>query len=368
MTPKSINDLNWDKIRSLFPSEIEQMENCAQDPKWHKEGNVWIHTQKVIGSLLGLKEWQALNATDQNILFLASLLHDVGKPSLTQTESDGHITSRGHSKRGAQIVRKLLRDYPLPPFDKEMIRRLVGAHSLPCYTFLNEHVEKSVIRASLTIRCDLVIALSKADVIGRISEDPNDQKKTLDNIDLFEEYCKEYKCLNTPYQFPSNHTRFMYFRKANLSPIYEFYDDTEFEVILMVGLPGVGKDTYIKKNLNGIPVLSLDELRYEMDVAPTENQSAVISNATEIAKTYLRSKTPFVFNATNITKFTRSKWIDLFYQYKARTKIVYLESDFNKILERNKNRKAKVPEEVIAGLYEKMDVPDLTECHKLTNP
>jgi hypothetical protein len=38
----------------------------------------------------------------------------------------------------------------------------------------------------------------------------------------------------------------------------------------MSGLPGAGKDSYIKKYLPGLPVISLDDIRVSMHIDPTD--------------------------------------------------------------------------------------------------
>lgn len=74
----------------------------------------------------------------------------------------------------------------------------------------------------------------------------------------------------------------------------------------MSGLPGTGKDAYIKQNLSDLPVISLDDLRDEMKIAPEDGPDLVLARAREIAKEDLRAKRPFVWNATNIADFARA--------------------------------------------------------------
>jgi predicted kinase len=57
--------------------------------------------------------------------------------------------------------------------------------------------------------------------------------------------------------------------------------------------------------------VSLDDIRGELDVDPTDNQGEVVQLARERYREFLRSKTSFAFNATNILKLTRGRWIDL---------------------------------------------------------
>lgn len=140
-------------------------------------------------------------------------------------------------------------------------------------------------------------------------------------------------------------------------PDQSLYDDTWGEVIMMSGLPGTGKDTWIRDHVPEYPVVSLDDIRKELDVLPTDNQGIVIQKAKELAKAYLRNHQPFVLNATNVTKEIRQKYINLFERYGARVRIVYLETDWNTQLQRNSSRAAEVPVEAIGKMLRKTVLP-----------
>ena len=74
----------------------------------------------------------------------------------------------------------------------------------------------------------------------------------------------------------------------------------------------------------------------------------------------------FAFNATNITRQIRGRWIELFADYGARIETVYLEPPVATILAQNKRRANPVPANVILRLVEKLEPPATTESHSLT--
>ena len=82
----------------------------------------------------------------------------------------------------------------------------------------------------------------------------------------------------------------------------------------------------------------------------------------EKAKEFLRARTPFVFNATNITSEMRSKWISLFVEYGARVRLIYLEVPYATLLKQNHNRNYKVPEAVIQKMISKLEIPTPQEA------
>lgn len=134
----------------------------------------------------------------------------------------------------------------------------------------------------------------------------------------------------------------------------------------MAGLPGAGKDWWIARNRAELPVISLDRLRQEMGVKATDPQGAVIQAAYENARVHLRAGRDFVWNATNVTRQTRAKILGLLRDYKARSEMVYVETDPERLYVQNSNRVAQVPNAVIEHLVQKLEPPELWEVHALT--
>ena len=133
----------------------------------------------------------------------------------------------------------------------------------------------------------------------------------------------------------------------------------------MSGLPGTGKDTWIKKNVPDLPMISLDYIRKNMNIPPTDKQGKVANYVREQAKEYLRRHQPFVWNATNLTSQTRESLVNLSETYRARTRFVYLETDWQTLLERNRSREDMVPQSVIEGMMRKMTLPETYEARRV---
>ena len=125
----------------------------------------------------------------------------------------------------------------------------------------------------------------------------------------------------------------------------------------MCGLPGTGKDTWIRTHHPDLPMVSLDAIRLKYRISPTKDQGRVALIAREEAKELLRKRQPFVWNATNITSDMRRQLVNLFETYGARVRIVYLETDWQTLHERNLNREAQVPPDVISGMLSRLSPP-----------
>jgi hypothetical protein len=123
--------LDWDAAHNEFQF-VRDMQSCPQDPIYHAEGDVWIHTRMVCEALIENRRWRALAPAEREIVFAASLLHDVAKPATTRDE-DGRITSRGHSKRGEIMTRELLWRMGAPFQAREQVANLIRYHQIPFF-------------------------------------------------------------------------------------------------------------------------------------------------------------------------------------------------------------------------------------------
>ncbi|MEM7104133.1 MAG: AAA family ATPase [Bacteroidota bacterium] len=363
LCPKQGVETDWDALYAVMPW-FDDMEATPQSPIFHEEGNVLIHTKMVVDEILKILDRKRLHDTARSILFLSALMHDMAKPETTREEG-GKIICPGHARVGARKARAFMYRESIgkvPYSCREQIVKLVKWHGLPLWSWDNPFPEKNVLRAACHTRMDWLEILAKADVLGRICAD---QKKLLDRLDYYAEFAKEFKVYGENYQFENPLTRFTFFQKPDSNLFYRPFDDTVCNVTMLCGLPGAGKDTWIKELGNGLPVVSLDNIRRKLKIAPKDNQGLVIQTAKEEARQYLRAKQDFIWNATNLTKQLRQGLVDLFTTYKAWVRIVYLEAPYPVLLDRNRNREHPVPPKVLERFINKLEIPELDEAHEV---
>lgn len=358
--------IDWPALQERF-SWLRAMDGVPQNPVYHAEGDVLIHTRMVVEAMLALDEWRGQTAADRQALFAAAMLHDVGKPACTVIDMDRQITSRGHAREGEKMARRLLwlgeeLSVPAPFAIREQIAGLVRFHGLPLQFLDKPDPARAVIEASQRVYLDQLALLAEADVRGRVCPD---QQGLLDHIALFREFCQEQACYTSSRAFADEHSRFIYLHSERGDPNYAAYDDTCFEVVIMAGLPGAGKDTWIRAHLPAWPAISLDSVRKELGISPEDNQGQVVQEARERARELLRRQRPFVWNATNITRMMRRRIINLALAYHAHVRLVYVEAPFADILSRNRARPASVPEEVMHRLLDKLEMPEVREAHRV---
>lgn len=340
------------------------MAECAQDPEWHAEGDVWAHTRRVCGELQRLDEWGGLTPGDRTVLTFAALLHDAAKPLTSRTDPEtGRVTSPNHAVRGEHLARSILRDLGCDLATRERIAKLVRYHGRPTFLLERDDPTAELVRLSWLTRNDLLYLLAVADYRGR---DTDANTRPEDVLHLFRMAADESGCLNVPYPFANDAARLHYFRAERPQLLHTPHEAYSCRVTMMSGLPGAGKDYWLATQCGRGVSVSMDDVRNELDVSATDDQGAVVQAARERCRELLRSPTDFVFNATNLIAMTRRRWIDLFLGYGARVEIVYLEPSLALILQRNRARSRVVPESVIRRLAAKVEPPTWEEAHGIS--
>ncbi len=346
----------WER---LFPA-LSRLKGCEGDPVHHREGNVEVHTRMVLEAMASLPEYRGLGEDERRVVTMACLLHDVAKPATVQRLLDGRVRHVGHARRGTRMARRMLWEAGVPFRDREQVCGLIRHHEVPIFAIERDAPMDEVVRVSMTARCGLLSVVALADALGRTCED---KARLLDNVALFRELCEETGCLDAPYPFPDDHTRVAYFQFGHRPANVRRFDDTVCEVVVMSGLPGAGKSTWVEAEMRGAEVVSLDAIRKELGVLPSGDQSRVVEKARETAKGLLRSRRGYVWNATNVSRELREVAVGLALRYGARVRVVYVEAPCSRLREQNRGREAVVPDAVMERLLSRWDVPDRTEAH-----
>jgi predicted kinase len=339
------------------------MSSCAQDRGWHSEGDVWTHTKMVCAELFRLDEWQSLTNRERLILLFTALFHDSGKPLTSQVDpSTGRTTSPKHAVKGEHLARAALRDLGCDLATREEVARLVRFHGRPAFLLEKTQPAHEVVSLSWLLNNRLLYLFALADTRGRRTIETG---RPEENVHLWRLIADEAGCFDQPYPFANDHARFLFYRQERPNLHYIPYENFRSTVTMVSGLPGSGKDTWIAAQLQGVPIVSLDDLRGELGVDALDDQGEVTQKGRERCREHLRAGRSFVFNATNLLRATRRRWIDLFADYDARTEVVYIEPPFPMILDQNSRRSRPVPQKVIRRLADKCEPPTFAESHAL---
>jgi tRNA nucleotidyltransferase (CCA-adding enzyme) len=159
-------------IDQLFP-EVKALIDVPQDPEWHPEGDVFVHTQLVVDRARELID--DLPYTKQVTVMIAALSHDFGKPATTEF-IDGRLRSRGHEEAGIEPTLSFLDKLNIHTVDGYDVRAqviaLVRDHLKPGEYFKkrDEVGDGAFRRLARKCELDLLYRVAKADSLGRNAE------------------------------------------------------------------------------------------------------------------------------------------------------------------------------------------------------
>jgi tRNA nucleotidyltransferase (CCA-adding enzyme) len=161
--------LDLNVIGRLFP-ELFALVNCPQEPEWHPEGDVWVHTLQVVDQartrIADLPRPQAVT------IMLGALAHDLGKPATTAF-IDGRIRSIDHEEQGVPPATAFLDRLNIHTIDGYDVRRQVlgmtAQHLKPGMWFKarDEVGDGAFRRLAQKVDLELLARLAKSDCLGR---------------------------------------------------------------------------------------------------------------------------------------------------------------------------------------------------------
>ena len=156
-------------IRQVFP-EMEPLYDCPQDPEWHPEGSVWIHTLMVIDQARRLND--DLDRARLAAIMLGAVCHDLGKPQTTAV-IDGRIKSPNHEAMGVEPATRILDRLNINTLDGFDVRRqvlgLVAEHLRPMAFFKARDTitDGAFRRLAQKVDLELLVRFARADCTGR---------------------------------------------------------------------------------------------------------------------------------------------------------------------------------------------------------
>ena len=156
---------------SHFP-EIERLAGVPQDPEWHPEGDVLIHTMHVLNAAAHIAERDHCEGDERAVLLFAALTHDFAKAETTELrEKDGALrwTAYGHEPAGGPAARRFLERIGIKSSIVEQVAPLVENHLAHSHIG-NEVTPRAVRRLAMRLAPASIIQLVRlieADASGR---------------------------------------------------------------------------------------------------------------------------------------------------------------------------------------------------------
>ena len=144
--------------------ELEALIDCPQEPDWHPEGDVWIHSLYCMDAFA---DERVGDDREDLVVGFAVLCHDFGKP-LTTIVEDGQIRSIGHVVEGEAPTRSFLsRITNMKKLPDEVVPLVVN-HLRPQELYKAKAGDSAVRRlAKKVVRIDRLVRVARADMQGR---------------------------------------------------------------------------------------------------------------------------------------------------------------------------------------------------------
>lgn len=155
-----------------FP-EVAALRGTPQEPEWHPEGDVFVHTQHCLDALVSLEGWRSAEERRRCLLTLAVLAHDFGKPGTTsRADRRGALRwiSPGHEAAGGPLAAAFLQRIGAPLEFTDPICALVMHHLAHHHGQQGEFSDSQVRRLARKLSPATIDDLSlvmKADSLGR---------------------------------------------------------------------------------------------------------------------------------------------------------------------------------------------------------
>ncbi|MBA4104821.1 MAG: polynucleotide adenylyltransferase [Pirellula sp.] len=150
---------------TLYP-QLEALRGCPQDPQWHPEGDVWIHTLHVCDAAAQIAARDHLGSDERAILLFAALCHDLGKATTTAFV-DGHWRAHGHCEAGVELSRQFLSSIGCPEAIIEFVEPLVAEHLVHARQEITARSVRRLASRLSPASIEQLIRLIEADMGGR---------------------------------------------------------------------------------------------------------------------------------------------------------------------------------------------------------
>ena len=337
--------------------EFAVLKNIKQTPKYHAEGNAWNHTLLVAKEMHNIinNQLSGISPRDKRILMIAAACHDLGKATTTYWDTkENDWKCKNHGAVGERITRELLYD-ETDKWMREEICWLVRWH-MDFHHFTeknnNEKYSKLTALSQGNSSIEKLLWLNVADSLGSHSKE-NTRGSIMARFDEIKEMAETYNCYRKPYQ--------------------AFKNKSTFNMYVMIGVPGSGKDTYIQKFLPNLDTVCRDDIREELAYGEIRGNKLLLDKTKEAMVTDIvnkriqklcTEKKSFIVNQTNMKKKYRTLLKETAFKYGI-PNIIYIYVEAPSIDECKERRGHGKWDGIIDRMWNEFEFPDRNECNEL---
>lgn len=369
--------IDWEFMESI--PEFAKLGECQQNPKWHNEGTALQHTKLADEKfrtevLVGDDVFYELNDdTELLIIRAAIVLHDIGKGVTTSIGKDGNWHSYGHEIEGEKIARVLLWKEDI--FVREMICSIVRYHMEPLRIFESKNWLSKMIEIGTRIPWKFLYYVKMADLLGSVQNGINTLNQDLMKMDLIKTSAKALNIWDRTSTRNDLQPLVKYFNDRSIFPWKVDCDGKRPVAVIMIGLPGAGKNTWIENNLNQYPdavQISRDDIRVELGFCkPGEKYLGTNDEEEKVTEIYnaklydaIKNKKNIILNNVHLKKKYRESAVNIIRKAGYFIEYVYVEAPT--IEDNYYRRDGQITPERIKIMALSFEWPDTNEYDKLT--
>jgi len=161
-------------ITQRYFLELHALIGIPQSPKWHPEGDVWVHTMMTVDAMVDVCRLGCPFCDNEKLYlkFMFSILcHDLGKATHTTVENDGRIRSIGHEEAGLEPTKSLLYKLTDEHDFIESLLPLVEHHLKPSQFYAGKAKATAIRRLATKVNIEELVCVAKADFLGRTTKE-----------------------------------------------------------------------------------------------------------------------------------------------------------------------------------------------------
>ncbi len=218
---------------SVWFGELEALIDIKQDPLFHLEGDVWVHTMMVLDEAVKYRD----NVQNPLGFMLSAITHDFGKAICTEV-INGVIHSYNHETKGLPLVEAFMKRLTNETKLIEYVLNLSEHHMKPNVLAFDKSSVKSTNKLfDKAIDPEALIYLSASDGSGKISSwnHVSNVEFLTERLEIFKEY------MSRPYVMGRD------LIEAGLHPNENFAEYLEYAHKLR--LAGIEKESALKQTL-----------------------------------------------------------------------------------------------------------------------